>query len=288
MIARSLPTAALLALLPAAAGAQGDCFPPKDSNEAQTLAIFSVPLAFGRLGAPEASRAGAIRVGLEGSYLPAVDDETATPRVCRPGKGPENTDLLFAFPRPRLGIGLPGGFAFEASWVPPIRLSGVKANLFGLALERAFPVGRGQASLGVRAHATFGSIRAPVTCDDEALEDPLSECFNGTRSDDLYKPNIAGVDLTLGWSLAQGRWRPYLGAGYSRLQPRFQVNFTNQFGQLDNRKVEVDLDRAVLFAGATWMAGTRLGVAGEVYAAPADAVTGRLAIRAELGGGGPR
>jgi hypothetical protein len=61
------------------------------------------------------------------------------------------------------------------------------------------------------------------------------------------------------------------------------VNFTNQFGELDDRRVEVNLDRFVMFGGATWMTTDRLSVTGELYAAPADAVTGRVILRTAVG-----
>jgi hypothetical protein len=274
---------ALLAVVlgwPTLAIAQGDCFPGSESNEAKTLAIYSVPLAFGRGNAPELYPG--FKAGLELTYLPEVSESISTPTFCRPGKGPENTNLLFAIPRPRFGMPLPLGLALEASWVPPIRVNGVKANLFGVSLEKAFGRLDGLV-VAVRAHGTFGSIHAPITCDDDALEDPTSECFGGTKSDDRLSPNIFGVDAAVGGSLASGRLRPYAGAGYNRLEPRFQVNFTNQFGELDDRKVEVDLNRLVVFGGATWQVAERWGVSGEVYAAPADAVTGRLIVRTAVG-----
>lgn len=265
---------------PPLAAAQGDCFPGPESNEAKTMAIFAVPLAFSRGGAPELFPG--FKAGLELAYLPKVDDVTATPTVCRPGKGPEHTNLLFGIPRPRFGMPLPFGLTLQASWIPPIRVNGVKANLFGLSLEKAFGRMDGLVA-ALRAHATFGSIHAPITCDDRALEDAASECFRGTRSDDRLSPNIMGVDFAVGGSLADGRLRPYGGAGYNRLQPRFQVNFTNQFGELDDRRVEVNLNRLVMFGGATWDVTGRLGVTGEVYAAPADAVTARVIVRAAVG-----
>lgn len=273
--------AALVAAAQPAAAQDDDCFPSDDSNEAKTFAIFAVPLAFSPAAAAESVAPGTVRVGLEGSYLPNIDDETATPTVCRPGKGPENTNLLAALPRPRVAVALPSGFGLEASWVPPVRVKGVRANLFGLALVRAFQVGTGMRA-AVRAHATFGEVRAPITCDDDALADPVSECFNGTRSDDRYRPNIFGLDASVTWAMAGGRLQPYAGAGYNRLQPRFQVHFVNQFGVLDDRRVEVDLNRGVVFGGATWHLSRQLGLTGEVYAAPADAVTGRIVVRAAL------
>jgi hypothetical protein len=215
---------------------------------------------------------------VEATYLPNIDEEIRTPTICRPGKGPENTDLLFAFPRPRVSVGLPGGFLAQASWVPPITLSGVKANLVGLSLQRSMEVGREGTLITVRAHGTFGLVRAPITCNDDALTDETSVCYQGTRSDDRYHPNTFGVEGVGSWSLGNGRIRPFLGAGLNVLHPRFQVNFTDQFGEADNRKVEVNLTRAALFAGATWVPVPGWGFSGQVYSAPGDAVTGRLTV----------
>lgn len=268
----------------AGAVAQGadDCFPSRSSNEARTMAIFGVPLAFGAARAPAGAAGVRIEVGLEASYLPDVDRATATPTVCRPAKGPENTDLLFAAPRPRISLSLPSGIAFEASWIPPVRMAQVEANLFGLAASRSLRLDRRGAVLGLRAHATFGTIKAPITCNDEALLDATSTCYLGTRSNDSFQPNIIGLEAAVGWSLGS-TIRPYLGAGYNHLAPRFQVNFTDQFGQVDRRKVSVDLSRGVLFAGATWSATTALSLTGEIYSAPADAITARVAARIRLG-----
>ena len=256
------------------------CQPGPSSNEAKTLAIFSVPLAFGPTTAPEVL--SGFWVGLEGAYLPKVDPATATPTICRPGEGPLNTDLIFALPRPRIGLPLPFGLALQASWIPPVPINGVKANLFGLSVGKSFGKLDGLVA-AIRAHGTFGSIQGPITCNDAALADPVSECFQGTRSDDKYSPNIFGADVSLGWTMAGGKLRPYVGGGYNRLEPRFQVNFTNQFGMVDSTRIEVNLNRGVVFGGATWQLADRLGVAAEVYAAPADAVTARLVVRTAIG-----
>jgi hypothetical protein len=270
----------LACALGAPLGAQSICRPSSSSNEAKTLANFAVPLAFSPATAPEVL--AGFTLGVEAAYVPTVDRATATPTICDPGKGPENTDLLFGIARPRIGLPLPLGLALQASWIPPIRVAGVKANLVGLSLAKSFGRPDGFAA-AVRAHATLGSIRAPVTCDRVALGDPTSECFRGTLSDDRYAPNIVGVDLSLGWTMAGGRLRPYLGSGYNRLRPRFQVNFTNQFGGVDSTRVEVNLDRAAVFGGAAWQLSDRLAIVGELYVVPADATTGRLVVRRAIG-----
>ena len=175
--------------------------------------MIAVPLAFGRAQAPELLPG--LRFGLEAAYVPQIDDATATPTFCRPGKGPENVNLTPVMPRPRLSLPLPLGLAFEASWVPPIRVGGVKANLFGVSLGRSFGNIDG-VIMALRGHATFGSIRAPITCNDDALEEATSECFQGTRSDDKYSPNIVRCrSLRVGTS----GWRPAPAIRRCRLQP---------------------------------------------------------------------
>lgn len=254
------------------------CVPPDNSNEAKVFANFAVPLAFSPLAPPARARPGAVRLVLEGSYLPTLDAATRTPTVCRPGKGPENTDLLFAVPRPRLAVGLPGGLLLEASWIPPVRVNGVKANVGGVALGRGFGVGQGGMTAGVRLHATFGLIQAPITCDEAALSDPTSECYQGTLSDDRYHPVTFGAEASVGWTLARGRLRPYLGGGVNLLRPRFQVGFTNSAGTTDSTRVEANLTRGVVFGGLEWAAARGFGITAEIYGAPADAVTGRVGL----------
>ncbi len=262
------------------AAQDGLCRPGAGSNEAKTLAILSVPVVFSPGAAPGGP--GGITLGVEAARVPGVDPATATPTICRPGKGPENTGVLPALARPRLALPLVHGLALEASWIPPIRVNGVKANLVGLALTET--VGRRDGlAAAFRAHATFGSVNAPVTCDRDALSDPVSECFDGSLSDDRYSPNIMGLDVSVGWAMAGGRLRPYLGSGYNRLQPRFQVNFTDRFGGTDRTRLAVNLDRVALFGGAAWQLTDRLAITGEVYSDAADAATGRVVIRRTFG-----
>ena len=270
--------AVVLALLgmPAAAHAQGDCFPPAGSREVKLFAKFAVPLAFSEGEAPTRAVAGRVRLRLDASYLPKIDSATRTATICRPGKGPEYTDLLFVLPRPRLQVGLPAGFVLEASWVPPVRVNGVKANLLGLSLGQSIGVGS-RGVLGLRAHASFGTVHAPITCPDAALADPASECYQGTRSDDSYRPDIFGAEASLGVPVGSGALRPYIGAGVNVLRPRFRVNFTNRVGELDNRRIEADLTRGAVFGGLTW-APARVALSAEVYASPGDAVTARVGV----------
>lgn len=267
--------------MPVAAQTGVTCHPGDDSNEARTLATMAVAVAFSPAGVAPPPRRWSVEIGVEAATVPEVDSADAVPTTCRPGKGAEHVNLIGVLPRPRVRLGLPGGFALEGSWVPPVRVNGVKANLTALALARPLAVLGGRALVSPRVHATIGTVHAPVTCPEEALDEPASECFGGTESDDRWEPRQFGVDVAFAWRA--GRVTPYAGGGWSRLAPVFQVDFTNSAGVLDDTRVEVTLDRAALFAGVAWAAAGRLALAGEVYAVPADAATFRLAARLALG-----
>lgn len=242
---------------------------------------MAVPMAFSPAGAPTAPAPWRVDVGMELATVPEVDSADAIPTTCRPGKGAENVNLIGVLPRPRARLGLPGGLALEGSWIPPLGVDDIEASVFGLALARPIAVLQGRGVLSPRIHGTVGWVRAPVTCPEDALDDPASECFEGTVSDDRWEPDQFGVDVALAWHA--GRVHPYLGVGWTHLTPTFQVNFTNSAGELDDTKVEVTLDRAALFGGLTWIASPRFTVSGEAYAVPADAATLRLAARFLLG-----
>jgi hypothetical protein len=278
-LATLILAAAGCGLFPRALAAQADCFPATDSHEAKALALISLPVVFSRVEAPAVASNG-LRFGLEAARLPRVSDRLATPTVCRPGKGPENVNILPGLLRPRITLPIGHGLEVEGSWIPPVRVNQVKANLFGLALSASAALGSGGPAVGLRAHATFGVIHAPITCDDAALRDPTSECFGGTRSDDEFHPATLGAEAAIGWPLLGGRLRPYGGVGYSRLRPRFRVNFTNSSGDTDRTRVEVNLDRTALFGGASWLVRSHVELTGEVYGALADGVIARVAIRA--------
>jgi hypothetical protein len=264
------------AVAPSLPAQQSICVPASDSHEANTFAILSVPVAFTGSRAPAAVHGG-VTVGLELATLPTVDATDATPTSCRPGKGPENAHPVAGIVRPRVAVGV-HGFVLEASWIPPVTVNEVKANLVGLAIARPFALGAGW-YLGVRVHAVFGSLNAPVTCDDAALRDTSSECFGGTRSNDRWQPGVFGAEAVVG--AGRGAIRPYLGVGYTMLRPRFQVDFTNAAGQTDNTQVNVNFERVALFGGVMWRIG-QSSIVAEAYSTPADAVTARLVVRTLL------
>ncbi len=275
---RSRSTRASLALLLApmsSALAQGICLPGSGSHEARTLAALSVPIVFTAASSP--GTPSGVSVGLEAADLPRVSNTLATPTICRPGKGPENAHPIAAVVRPRLAIAL-AGVVVEVSWIPPVTVHQVRADLFGVAAGRVVPLSASWV-LGLRADAVFGSLHAPVTCPDAALADPTSECYGGMRSDDSWRPGLYGVEASIGRH--RGRVLPYGGVGFTVLRPRFQVDFTNAAGATDRTRVDVDMTRVALFAGLAAPFGPLTGTA-ELYATLSDPVIGRVVLRMPL------
>ena len=251
---------------------------PASSNEAEIFRIRGVSTTFARDASPMTLRPGGVIFALEGSSLPSIDAATATPTYCRSGKPAEHVNIFPVLPRPRVIFGLADEITAEVSWVPPIRVNGVKADLLGLALARTVPMGKGLVS--IRGNATFGEIRAPITC-TKAQTGPTgpSECAGAPKpSDDHFRPNGFGADLTYGWPVGGGRLRPYVGAGVNWLRSRFQVDATDSTGFHYDQKVEGNYTRPAVFAGATWIPAPRWGFTGEVYADPATTWVGRVGI----------
>ena len=278
---KRLHTAAALAALGTiafgAAGAQ--CRPPATSHEARLLAFYEAPVLFSIGSAPERLAAGALSIGGEAVPVPSPDPALTHPSFCYQYTT-NNTKLAPLFARPRIIVGLPAGFAVEASYVPPLSISNARATIGSLALSRtqSLPLGQGRLLLQLRAHGTLGRIHGAITCPRPSLQldDAAAPCYGTVPSRDSYDPKSLGVEAALGAQL--GRLDAYAGAGANRLDPRFRAGFTDAFGNVDRTTVDVALLRAVAYGGATLRLRRDLAVSGQLYVVPADVSTVRLGV----------
>ncbi len=256
-----------------------ECRPPKGSSEAKLLAFFAAPIAFSPAGHAERLAPGAVRLSFDITYVPKPAASIRRSSVCE-NKG-ENTALSPVFPRPRLAVGLPGGFFLEGSYLPPITVLDATPNLGSVALGWTRTLSGSDEGVGawltLRTHATFGKVKGPITCSSDALQSTAinQPCYGNTPSDDTYEPNMLGAEGMLGWS-GSGRFAGYVGAGYTSIKPRFQVNFTSLQGNLDNTKVLLDDSRIAAFAGGRYRVGGRINLTGELYSVPKDLTTVRV------------
>ncbi|HTO73575.1 MAG TPA: hypothetical protein VMJ30_07145 [Gemmatimonadales bacterium] len=273
----SIVIAVAAALVPLAAAAQ-ECTPDKNSNEARLFAHYMVPLAYDAAEAPLVYPLAAMRLGIEGTYVPDAGADILTPTVCQPGQGPLNTNLQHVLVRPRLFLSGQHGLFLEVSWVPPVPVNGVKSNLFSIAAGRSTATGKNGLAR-IRGFANFGSVKGPFTCSAASITDPNDPvCEGGQVSNDKFKPNMFGVDLSLAQAMANRHFVPYAGIGVTFLRPRFEVNHTDASDITDHTKISVNMTRFTAHGGFSWLPSQRVVLSAEAYGAPEDGVTGRFML----------
>jgi hypothetical protein len=268
---------ALLAISATQLVAQGVCRPDDDQREAKLLAFYTGPLTFSPSGNVSALGLGQFRLGFDATYIPEPSAEISRPERCYASNKSEDTRLSPIFPRPRLALGLGGGWVVEGSYLPPITVFDATPNLASVALSRITSIG--PAGLLLRAHATFGTVEGAITCSEDALQlnDVAEPCYGSVKSEDSYRPNMIGGEAAITFVLGS-RTTGYAGAGYSSLKPRFQVGFQDGRPgvEYDDTKIEVDLNRVALFGGATFQISPMICFSAELYSVPEDVTTVRV------------
>lgn len=253
--------------------------PSKESNEAKMLAFFAVPIAFSPAGSVAPMKAGEVRLSFDATYVPSPGKDITSPDECYRNDKTENTELSPVFPRPRIAVGLGGGFGLEASYLPPITVLDATPNLFAAALAYARAIGGRGMSMLVRAHATVGQVKGPITCSPDVIQttNPSGSCYATEPSEDTYKPGMIGAEVALGFGRGS-RLESYVGVGVTALRPRFQVGYVDASNppNFDDTLLEVNLTRVAAFVGAAYRVGDRVALTSEIYSVPWDVTTIRL------------
>lgn len=274
---RQLPTLALALLL--AGAATGGVFAAvpldDDSNEAQIMGYYDAALAFTPLGAPPGK---SIQAGIDISYLPDLSEEERETTFA--GAKLENTNFTSIIPRPRVRWRPHADWLLETGFFPKVEVFGVKPQQLALGAAWRFAGREDDPSWWVRAHYFRGDIEGPITCSEDAVEDPSNlVCFGGEVSSDRFRPETYGVEVVIaGAHLGRGGPAWYAGAGYSHERLQFDTHFVNSFGRLDDQVLVARLDRGSILAGVSWEAGRGFRLDGEAYYAPQALATVRLAL----------
>jgi hypothetical protein len=256
-----------------------------DGPEGRLLAYYAAAVAFTPAGFDGAS--SRFHVGLEVSWVPPLNEAQRRPSIDKP----EATNLAPLVPRPRLGARLLG-FTAEASWIPPMEVFDVRANLLGFSLARA--VGTvGGTRLTPRVAVTFGRVRGPITCNPGTmlgrgsdLELYYSTVCHGRESDDWFEPRLLSADLIasrdVGGPLAL---RLYASAGARVDRSRFDIGVLHVDGRRDTDHpiLELEATRPQFALGATWRAAGPWGAGVEGFYAPGSLFTVRVSARYEVG-----
>lgn len=263
-----------------AAGAQ--CRVSEDTNEGKLLAFYTAPISFSMAVAPGLTTVGSIRLGAEGEYVPKPDRAIQQSGVCFTQKN-EDTSLSPVFGRPRITIGAPAGFSIELAYLPPVTLARARPNLLSFAIAHSshFSVGpSGGTTIMLRGHGTYGTVKGAITCPAGSLQQttPTSPCFGTEPSEDTFHPDMFGGEIAAGISPGSRGLSFYAGLGANRIDPRFQVGFTDGNGNVDTTWVELrePLTRATAFGGVTAIVGRVFDIGAQIYSVPADATLFKL------------
>jgi len=261
----------------------GQCKVSSNSNEGKLLAFYTAPIVFTMATAPEVLAPGNIRIGGELEYLPKPNRAIEQTGACFTQKS-EHTSLSPVFGRPRITIGGPFGFALEAAYLPPVTIARATPNLFSFAVSQAHHFTAGPISSGTtlmfRVHGTFGNVKGAITCPKSELQQTSDTipCFGTSPSKDTFHPDMFGGDIAAGFVPGVRGFSFYGGAGVNRIDPHFQVGFTNGDGGVDRTQVELasPVYRAAVFGGVTAVVRQILDVGAQVYSVPEDATLFRL------------
>jgi hypothetical protein len=249
-----------------------------DDPEGRLIGFYSAALFFSPLGAPERVSTWALDAGLEVSYIPQLSKSQRTAFQDKP----EATNLAPVLPRPRAAVVLPGALHAQVSWVPPMRVFDVEANLLSIAITRALEP-RG-ITVAPRLVATWGKVRGSITCFEDLIRGTQGESVyytqicNSRESDDHFKPEHLALEVLVSRAVARLPFIPYGGLGVLREKTIFDIGVQRTDGSRDpdHPILELRATRPYGFLGGTVNAWRSTRFTGELFYAPGSLFTARV------------
>ena len=249
-----------------------------DDPEGRLIGFYSAALFFSPLGAPERATSWALDAGLEVGYIPQLSKSQRTAFQDKP----EATNLAPVLLRPRVSFVLPGALHAQLSWVPPLRVFDVEANLVSVAITRALEPGG--ITVAPRFVATWGKVRGSITCFEDLLHGTQSEgvyyteICNSRTSDDHFKPRHLAVEVLVSRPMARLPFLPHGGIGVLREKTIFDIGVRRTDGSRDpdHPILELRATRPYGFLGGTVNAWRSTRFTGELFYAPGSLFTARV------------
>jgi hypothetical protein len=240
-----------------------------DRPEAWAMKYFNSVAVMTSLGPVESREPGSLELAAEAGWIPHLDEEQRT--VGFNGTKEEDLNKLPVFGRIRAIIGLPSRFSLEVGVSPPVEVSGVKATLFALAIQRPF-YEKDSWSLGLRLSGQTGKIEGDFTCPKEILEfEPGSdENRFGCEAKSADTANLDHVGLELNAAHRfKGSEGPviHFGLGANYMDTKFEVNALT-FGVLDRSVRLADGVTYSLTTGANFPVARKTALGLELFYSP--------------------
>lgn len=250
------------------------------SPEGRLLAFYAAAMAFSPAGiAPGDAR---LAVSLEISHVPALNEAQRRPSIDKP----ESTNLAPLFPRPRL-LAAAGDVVVEVSWIPPMRVFDVEANIVSAALS-APALRAGPVVLRPRLWGVLGRVTGAMTCSATEMVNKgpdlalyYATVCHGRESEDWFEPRMAGGEIVGSRPLGSGAAQLYALAGARVDRTRFDIGVLTTDGARDSDHPILYL-RAVrphAAVGASWRVRRGVVAGGELFYAPGSLLTARLSGR---------
>lgn len=241
-----------------------------DRPESWAMKYFTSVALPTTVRAPDPLAPGAIVLGFEGGYVPQLSDDQR--RVGFNGTKLEDVNKTQFFGRVRGDIGLPGRYAIELGYVPPIEVNGATPHLFFAGFGRAFAPSPTW-GIAVRGYGQFGSMEGDITCSaDEAAggSDPsLNPFLCEAPSNDRLEQRVLGASITFGYGA--GAWRPYFGAALNYLDLSFQVD-ARYSGVVDRTLQTTSGATGCFTGGLTYAPSDRWRFGAELFYSPLTVV----------------
>lgn len=241
-----------------------------DRPEAWALKYFgSVTLLTG-MGTPQARTPGSFELGLEIGWIPSLSEDQR--RVGFNGSKVEDLNKLPVSPRPHLLVGLPWRTTLDLTWVPPVELDGVTANLVAIGLERPV-IERDRWSLGLRLAAQLGETSGDYTCSEHVASFPPGSPQNAfgceEASSDTASLDYQMIGITGGHRVGGGGTSMHYGVYATHFDLEFQVDALT-YGVRDRTHLATDGWTWSATAGATFSLAERSRLTLEALYTPLD------------------
>ncbi len=229
--------------------------------------------------APDESR---LSLTLEVSHVPYLNEAQRRPSIDKP----ESTNLAPFFPRPRVAARF-GSWIVEGSWIPPMQVFDVEANLLSAAI--VMPSARlGSLDIAPRVWGTIGRVQGAMTCSEKTmlghgsdLELYYSTVCHSHESEDWFEPRVLAGEAVASFALGSSGSRMYatVGARYDRT--KFDIGVLTFDGQRDTDHpiLELETFRPQGAIGASWRATRSLATGAELFYAPGSLLTVRFSGR---------
>ena len=229
--------------------------------------------------APDESR---LALTLEVSHVPYLNEAQRRPSIDKP----ESTNLAPLFPRPRV-LARFGSWYVEGSWIPPMKVFDVEANLLSAAVVG--PSARlGIVDIAPRVWATTGRVKGAMTCSEKTmvgngaeLELYYATVCHSRESEDWFEPRVIAGEALASFDLGTTGSRMYVTVGARYDRTRFDIGVITIEGKRDQDHPVLELDaiRPQGAIGASWRASRSLATGAELFYAPGSLLTVRFSGR---------